>query len=563
MIIKPRALAYALAVTVLLAVPYQATAATSPPEPTEPPQVQSVPGGAADLNLVLVFDGLRPDSINAEDTPNLYRLREEGVNFTNSHAVVPTVTRVNAASLSTGTYPGTHGIVGNSMYIPEVDPTNAFSTGDANNLIELREKTGEVVLVDTLAERLGQRDKRVVSIGSGSSGSSYLLNPDASEGSGVMINTGDPDGTTPFAFPTEVGDDILERFGPPPTKEGVENSNASVDYMTTVFNEYVLSELRPDVATLWFTEPDGTQHATGAGSPESLEVIRNDDRNVGLILDRLNDLGLADDTNIFLTSDHGFSLTTAGINVAQDLIDAGLKASKDSDDVVVANTGASLIHVKDRDPRHIRKIVEYLQEQPYADALYTAAKRPVHGKYKPVRDDADAADIADGWVDGTFSLELVHEANPQRGADILLTFPWTSETNTFGVPGTATTSTGGESGPRTGPGSGHGSFSPWDVRNTLIAWGTDFKDGVNSPVPAGNVDIAPTILALEGVDDTALVALDGRKLTEALNEGPDPLKVPYQTRTFVTEAADGAYRTAVQISEADGTRYVDKSWRQP
>src|SRR6266508_1762207 len=52
--------------------------------------------GNATLNMVLVFDGLRTDSITAEDTPNLWRLRQEGVNFLNGHAVFPTVTRANA-----------------------------------------------------------------------------------------------------------------------------------------------------------------------------------------------------------------------------------------------------------------------------------------------------------------------------------------------------------------------------------------------------------------------------------------------------------------------------------
>ena len=54
--------------------------------------------GKATLNLVLVVDGLRPDSITAQETPNLWRLREEGVNFPNGHAVFPTVTRANAAA---------------------------------------------------------------------------------------------------------------------------------------------------------------------------------------------------------------------------------------------------------------------------------------------------------------------------------------------------------------------------------------------------------------------------------------------------------------------------------
>jgi hypothetical protein len=47
----------------------------------------AAPPGKARLTLVFVLDGLRPDSINAEDTPTLHRLRAEGVSFEQSHAV--------------------------------------------------------------------------------------------------------------------------------------------------------------------------------------------------------------------------------------------------------------------------------------------------------------------------------------------------------------------------------------------------------------------------------------------------------------------------------------------
>src|SRR5436309_2475961 len=77
--------------------------------------------GNAALNLVLVLDGLRPDSITAEETPNLWRLRQEGVNFLNGHSVFPTVTRANATAIATGTYPSRNGIFGNTLYVREVN----------------------------------------------------------------------------------------------------------------------------------------------------------------------------------------------------------------------------------------------------------------------------------------------------------------------------------------------------------------------------------------------------------------------------------------------------------
>src|ERR1700730_3735095 len=60
----------------------------------------STGSGKARLNLVFVLDGLRPDSINPDDTPNLHKLRLEGVNFLNGHSVFPTVTRVNATAIA-------------------------------------------------------------------------------------------------------------------------------------------------------------------------------------------------------------------------------------------------------------------------------------------------------------------------------------------------------------------------------------------------------------------------------------------------------------------------------
>src|SRR5437867_786468 len=97
---------------------------------------------SARLILIVVMDGLRPDSINREDTPTLFRLRQEGVSYINSHSVFPTVTRVNAAAISTGTYPDVNGLVSNSMFAPGVHPTRPFNTSDYRQLLKLREVSG-------------------------------------------------------------------------------------------------------------------------------------------------------------------------------------------------------------------------------------------------------------------------------------------------------------------------------------------------------------------------------------------------------------------------------------
>ena len=53
-------------------------------------------------HLLIVLDGLRPDYVTPELMPNLHALGQRGVVMTRHHAVYPTVTRVNASSISTG-----------------------------------------------------------------------------------------------------------------------------------------------------------------------------------------------------------------------------------------------------------------------------------------------------------------------------------------------------------------------------------------------------------------------------------------------------------------------------
>ena len=481
------------------------------------------------LVLVLVVDGLRPDSITAEDTPTLFRLRAEGVDLVNSHAVFPTVTRVNAAAIATGTQPGTNGLVGNQMFVPAVDDRRAFDTGDHRNLLALDRATGGRVLqAPTLAERLHARGLRLAGVSSGSTGSAFLLNPRSVAGVGALVNGYLEPGRT-VAYPAPVSEALLARFGPAPAKApGGARFDASVNWTQRVLREYVLPELAPDVVINWLTEPDHSQHHVGVGSPAAREALRNDDREIAQVLAGL-DAAL---TSVLVVSDHGFTTNTAGVDVAGALIEAKLKAARDSTDVILASSGQAVaLHVEGHDAARIARLARFVQAQDWGGVLFSAQT-----------------------VDGAFPLELINVANRDRGPDLLFTFPWTSRRSAFGVPGTdlANVSAGGS--PYV---SDHGSMSPWNVRNTFLAWGAGVKKGVTARAPAGNVDVTPTVLALLGLEGEA--GLDGRVVAEALQGGPDPEAVAVETR--VHTAAAGGYRAALQISTVDGRRYVDKSWR--
>ena len=67
--------------------------------------------------IVFVADGLRPGSVNPVDTPALYRVRSEGVYFSNSHSVFPPQTMPNASAIATGHYPGDTGQFANMLFL--------------------------------------------------------------------------------------------------------------------------------------------------------------------------------------------------------------------------------------------------------------------------------------------------------------------------------------------------------------------------------------------------------------------------------------------------------------
>ena len=489
--------------------------------------------------IVFVVDGLRPDAITADHTPTLWRLRREGVDFANSHAVFPTVTRVNAATLATGAQPGTHGILGNQIYVPAVDPRKALDTGNYRNLLAVDEKGGGLVRTRTLAERLARAGLRFAGVSSGSTGSAFLLNPKAPAGVGTLVNGYFDPGKT-VAYPAEASAAILAKFGAAPVKAGAERYDGAVSWTQRALREYVLPELRPDVVINWLTEPDHSQHMIGVGSPAAREALRHDDREIALTLATLDELGLTERAGVLVVSDHGFTSNVAGVDVARELVEGGAKAALDSADVILASSGQAVaFHVKDHDAARIGEIARLAQSREWGGALFSAAR---------------GAGDPRGVIDGTFSLDLIHLAHAERGLDLMLTFPWSSDANTFGVPGADLACTSG--GARVYA-SDHGSMSPWNVRNTCLAWGADLKRGATVRAPSGNVDVAPTILHLLGIEDRA--GMDGRVLSEALLDGPDPDKVIVQTRTAVVEAAD--YRAALQVSEVEGRRYVDKSWK--
>lgn len=527
-----------------------AVLAAQAPAPKTPASQAQAP-----LVLIAIFDGLRPDIVSAQHTPNIARLKKEGVHYGRSHAAFPTVTRVNGGTLVTGMWPERHGLVSNTMYVPAVDPAKPFSTGEWKELLKLRDATGgRVVFTKTLGEHLQARGLSYVAASSGSTGSAFMLNPVAPDGVGVLIS-GQLDPGTRVAFPDRVNDGIRKTIGDFKGKDGTD----SVNWTGQVLRDYVLPELKADVLAVWFTEPDGSQHEHGAGSPEALAELGNSDRDFGLLLDALAKRFPGRPINVMITSDHGFARHGKAVNITKALVDAKLKSAAGSDDVmVVSNSQSVLLHVKNRDAAKIRSLVEFLQTRDDVDVIFTRAAKA--GKAAGNARAGRPALPIEGGVPGTFALELIHAANDARGADIMFSLRWSDEKNRFGVPGTQTIHSESREGVLEGDASGHGGLSPYAVRNTLILAGPAFKRGIEIDAPAGVVDITPTALALLNATPKD-ASFDGRVLREAFaSAGTSGAKAPAPWTETATAKA-GAYEATVRISGIGDRWYIDEASR--
>jgi arylsulfatase A-like enzyme len=104
-----------------------------------------------------------------------------------------------------------------------------------------------------------------------------------------------------------------------------------------------------------------------------------------------------------------------------------------------------------------------------------------------------------------------------------MAFRWDASKNQFDVPGMIDADWQRAAGKGT-----HATLSRFDMHNTLIAAGPDFKRGEANDLASGNVDLAPTILQILGVKPPQ--KMDGRILSEAMTVAM-PSREP-ETKTF-------------------------------
>jgi arylsulfatase A-like enzyme len=287
----------------------------------------------------------------------------------------------------------------------------------------------------------------------------------------------------------------------------------------------------PKFSVLWMSDPDYTQHDTSPGSPESLGALESIDRNLAVVLQTLEEKKLREKTDVFVVSDHGFSTVERSVDVADLLKQAGFHAAKkltnpQPGDIMVIGLGGSVsLYVIGHDETIIRKLVEFFQASDFAGVIFSHLA-----------------------IEGTFPLEQVRVASA-NAPDVLVSLRWNAKTNAFGAPGMFAGDTNKKG--------AHGSLSPFDMHNTLAAAGPDFRRGFKDTLPTGNIDLAPTILWILGLQPPQ--KMDGRILSEAVNGLEAPKSKPEQkTLEAANDSGNLHWRQYLKTSSVGDTIYFDE-----
>jgi len=519
--------------------------------------------------VIFVADGLRYASVTPDTAPTMFRLKATGVDFTNSHAMYPTLTTANASAIATGHYLGDTGDYANVLFtgfpVAAKGGTSVVFLEDDAVLREMKQHFGQGYMgpasLICAAARAGYETAIIGKIG-----------PAAIQGLGCLDSTividdatnhpRGPDGTETgaIALDPDLAKQIAGATGADaPPASGVPNK-AQQAYFLAAATKAVLPALqkrgKPFVLLFWSRDPDGSQHGEqdspgaavpGINGPTGHAGIADADGDLKGLLDTLDTLSLAKSTDIFVTADHGFS------TIAKSVPDEnGVLPPPSHPSGFLALDVASWLGQKIFDPDagnseldpasgdHPVRGNGLIGPSPDAPEAIVAANGGSDFIYAPGPDAREhtkrifAKLLDQPYIGALFVDDDLIKSGDARDFAGALPLSAIRLTGSAGVPRPAIVvgfrsfdAKGCALGPElcaveladtsltTGQGM-HGSFSRADTRNFMAAAGPDFKAGFADAAPVGNADIAPTLARILHL---SLGETGGRPIGEALKGG--------------------------------------------
>jgi arylsulfatase A-like enzyme len=194
--------------------------------------------------VIISEDGLRPDALDPQLTPNHFAVMKAGMTAKHAHTVHPSETLCSHASMLSGFSPAEHKMTWDG-YIP---------------------KRGQIAL-PTIFAIAGEH------------------------------------GLSTAMF---IGKKKLWHIAPKGSVEHYEKPGFLCNVVAAHAASYFESH-QPDLMFVHFTDPDNAGHGHGWMTSAYLTAVHESDRCLGMILDAIDHAGVADSTLLIVTADHGGS----------------------------------------------------------------------------------------------------------------------------------------------------------------------------------------------------------------------------------------------------------------
>ncbi|SCW92132.1 Chitobiase/beta-hexosaminidase C-terminal domain-containing protein [Sphingobium faniae] len=202
--------------------------------------------------IVIGVDGLSPDGVKSAKTPNLHDMMKKGSWSLNARGVLPTTSSANWASILTGAGPEQHGVTSNDWRVSEFNiPTSVIGSGGFYPSI-----------FQVIADQ----------------------RPDWKTGS-IYHWSG---------FANLYDRQFVDHDVHGETEE--ETAKLAADYIRAE---------KPAFLFVHLDNVDHVGHADGHGTPQYYAAVAQADKMIGRIRQATVDAGIADETVILVTSDHG------------------------------------------------------------------------------------------------------------------------------------------------------------------------------------------------------------------------------------------------------------------
>ncbi len=625
--------------------------------------------------IIFVADGMRAGSINAQNAPTMLSIRNNGVYFSNSHSLFPTFTTANASAIATGHQLGDTGDFSNTIAsgYPVFDTGNfGLLPGTQTPFLE-----NDLILSDmndhyygnylnetalmAIARRNGYNTASVGKLGPIAIQDVTQLTPvnkvipvpntvfiDDATGSpaGIPLSSQLQAALTAVSLPLVAPNrsngcaataQCNNGFSGNNTTPGTTSPNVvQQQYFADAFTKAILPTFvqsgKPFYALFWSRDPDGTQHnqgdslnslTPGINGPTSLAAVRNADHDLAQIIAYVqSNPALANNTDIILTADHGFStiskheIDATGKNFVSDY--ASTMTYKDVTGRQEVNTGFLPVGFLAIDIAH-----EFGLPLFDPDTVLTIAGTRAYAPVNPTIAQATPTLLqhpaaGDGLIGGTGAIltstdarivvaanggsDLIyvpsHDATTVRRIVAFLArqtyvggifvddsysddIPGALSLSSIGLVGSSITprpaisvnfktfyldptnlQTGVEiadSGLQEGQGM-HGTLARADTFNNIAAIGPDFKTSYVDVVPMSNADIAPTLAYLMHIDLPFAGTLSGRIMREAF---PGTTDLPVIDVEKHISGASGNASTVLLYQSVGDERYYDEACLVP